>query len=133
MIKIFAICSAVICFLSSASAEEATVQNVITAQISAFKKDDVVTAFTFASPKIQTLFGSPENFGQMVRKSYPMVWRPTEVIFVRQKAKGGTVYQEMQFFDTSGNGHSFVYEMIDIAGTWKINGLFKIKNTEVSA
>ena len=122
-----------ICFGSNAFADETKIQNVISSQIEAFLQDDVETAFTFASPKIQMLFGSPENFGKMVQNGYPMVWRPSDVTFLQQKSDGDVVFQEMRFFDAVGTGHAFVYEMVDVSGTWKINGVYKIKANDVSA
>jgi len=125
--------SFVVCICSGAFAEDSKIQNVISAQIEAFQQDDFETAFTFASPKIQMLFGSPESFGKMVRNGYPMVWRPSDVKFLRQKTDSGVVFQEMRFFDASGVGHAFIYEMVDVSGSWKINGVHKIKPDDVSA
>lgn len=122
-----------VCFGSSAFAQDVKIQNVISAQIEAFKQDDVNTAFTFASPKIQMMFRSPENFGKMVQKGYPMVWRPASVTFLGQKMDGGAVLQEMRFIDADGAGHLFVYEMVNISGIWKINGVYKIKANYVLA
>jgi len=79
------------------------------------------------------LFGTPENFGKMVQNGYPMVWRPSDMTFLRQKSEGGVVFQEMRFFDASGTGHAFIYEMVDESGSWKINGVYKIKANDVSA
>lgn len=125
--------SLLVCFSTSVVAEDTKIQNVIAAQIEAFQQDDFQTAFTFASPKIQMLFGSPENFGKMVQNGYPMVWRPSDVTFLRQKTEGDVVFQEVRFFDATGKGHAFVYEMVDVSGTWKINGVYKINANDVSA
>ena len=54
---------------------------MISKQIEAFKADDFDTAFSFASPMIQRMFGSASTFGEMVQNGYPMVWRPAEVRF----------------------------------------------------
>lgn len=124
--------SFVVCICSGAFAEDSKIQNVISAQIEAFQQDDFEAAFTFASPKIQMLFGSPENFGKMVRNGYPMVWRPSDVTFLRQKTDSGVVFQEMRFFDASGVGHAFIYEMVDVSGSWKVNGVHKINADDVS-
>jgi hypothetical protein len=125
--------SFLVCFNASAQAQEITIEDVITAQIEAFRQNDVETAFTLASPKIQQLFGSPEKFGNMVRDGYPMVWRPADVSFLRQRRKAGVVYQEMRFFDAAGAGHSFVYEMVQVSGSWKIDGVYRLKSDDVSA
>jgi hypothetical protein len=54
---------------------------VIQAQIAAFRADDGVTAFGFASPSIQRQFGNPTNFLAMVKTGYMPVYRPREVRF----------------------------------------------------
>ena len=125
--------SCVVCMYSSALAEDTSIEDVISAQIEAFKQEDVEKAFTFASPMIQQLFRSPENFGNMVQNRYPMVWQPSDVSFLRQKNEGDVVYQVIRFFDAKGLGTSFVYEMVRVSGEWKINGVFKIQSDDVSA
>ena len=55
---------------------------MISEQIDALRADDFATAFTFASPGIQRMFGSPARFGAMVREGYPMVRRPRDVRFL---------------------------------------------------
>ena len=65
--------------LRPAAAQDAPIQGVIQSQIDAFQADDFARAFSFASPTIQGMFGTPENFGLMVKEGYPMVYRPAEV------------------------------------------------------
>ena len=115
---------------TSAYAQEKKIEEIISSQIEAFRIDDLETSF--ASPIIHKTFRSPENFGKMVRNGYPMVWRPADVVFLRQKVDGETVYQEMQFVDLAGVNHYFVYEMIQVSGIWKINGVLKVKSEDVS-
>ncbi len=62
-----------------------------------------------------------------------MVWRPSDVTFLRQKTDSGVVFQEMRFFDAFGIGRAFMYELVDVSGSWKINGVHKIKADDVSA
>ena len=64
----------------SASGNDA-IKRTIEDQIAAFKLNDFETAFSFATPFLREKFGSAENFGKMVRNGYPMVWRPSKVIF----------------------------------------------------
>ena len=120
-------------FCWSAFAQEQKIEEVISAQIEAFKKNDVDTAFSFASPRIQQLFGTSENFGRMVQNGYPMVWKPSGLAFLRQKIEGNLVYQEMRFIDQFGIEHSLVYEMLQVSGNWKINGVFKLRSNDVGA
>ena len=63
----------------AAWAQGTEIEGVIGNQIEAFKADNFVEAFEFASPNIRGMFRTPENFGRMVTQGYPMVWRPAEV------------------------------------------------------
>ena len=62
-----------------AAAQQAEIEGTISSQIEAFKADDFDQAFTYATPTLQRLFRSPQNFERMVTQGYPMVWRPAEV------------------------------------------------------
>lgn len=105
------------------AAIEATIQR----QIEAFLADDFARAFTFASPMIRDLFGTPERFGQMVRQGYPMVWRPAEVRYLDLRAVAGELWQRVMIVDQAGAVHLLDYQMIpsdDGAGAgWAINGV----------
>ena len=56
------------CLALPVAAQEAPIQKTIQSQIDAFLADDFARAFTFASPNIKGIFGTPENFGAMVKK-----------------------------------------------------------------
>jgi hypothetical protein len=99
------------------------IRAVITAQLEAFQRDDFAHAFTFASPMIQGIFGTPENFGRMVRNGYPMVWRPAEVEMGGLNSFGGRLYQDVILRDGSGRYYVAEYEMIEVEGAWRINGV----------
>ncbi|MDP5217367.1 DUF4864 domain-containing protein [Ruegeria sp. 2205SS24-7] len=107
----------------SAQAQNDEIQSNIQAQIDAFKSDDFATAFTFASPSIQRLFGTPENFGAMVRNGYPMVWRPADVRFLELREVAGQLWQKVIITDAAGNLHVLDYQMVDFENGWKINGV----------
>ncbi|MGI9369103.1 MAG: DUF4864 domain-containing protein [Ruegeria sp.] len=104
-------------------AQEAEIEANIGAQISAFKADDFAKAFSYASPNIQQLFGTPDNFGTMVRNGYPMVWRPAEVRYLELREVGGLLWQKVMIVDGSGQVHLLDYQMIRQGGDWKINGV----------
>lgn len=106
-----------------AEAQDAGIEQTIRSQIDAFLADDFETAFTFASPAIQGLFGSPQNFGAMVRNGYPMVWRPSDVQFLGQETRGGRLYQRVLVRDAGGAAHVLDYQMIETENGWKINGV----------
>ena len=99
------------------------IEAVISAQIEAFLKDDFATAFTFASPAIKGIFGTPERFGQMVRDGYPMVWRPSEVEFLGVERIGEAMWQTVLIRDAGGALYEVEYEMIPGEDGWKINGV----------
>ena len=110
-------------FSLPAKADEAAIKAVISNQIEAFQADDFVKAFTYASPKIQDIFGTAENFGTMVRQGYPMVWRPAEVQFLGTEMEGSKLWQNVMIRDTAGRVHVLGYEMITSEDGWKINAV----------
>ncbi len=104
--------------------DAAAIQGTIQRQLDAFQKDDVGTAFGFASPMIRSLFGTAERFGMMVRQGYPMVWRPAEVAFLDLRERGGELWQMVLIRDGAGAYHTLGYAMVpDGAGGWQINGV----------
>lgn len=100
------------------------VEEVIAAQVEAFEAGDLARAFSFASPMIQGMFGSPERFGQMVERGYPMVWRPAALAFSCQRDVAGAVIQSLEITDQAGGVHFLDYEMIRLDGAWRINGVY---------
>lgn len=115
---------------TSAHAQNAEIEANIAAQIQAFKADDFATAFTFASPNIQRLFGDPDNFGAMVRNGYPMVWRPADVRFLELREVAGNLWQKVMVTDANGRVHLLDYQMIQQDGGWKINGVQLLGNAD---
>ena len=106
-----------------ATAQGDPIEATILSQIEAFKADDFVTAFGFASPSIKTIFGSPETFGAMVAQGYPMVHRPAAVQMLDRVAVAGQMYQRVLVTDAEGRSHVLEYEMIETAEGWQINGV----------
>lgn len=107
--------------------------DVIGAQIEAFRADDFATAFTYAAPGIKRLFGTPENFGRMVRQGYPMVWRPAEVRYGAREARGETVLQQVIITDASGRVFTLLYQMVPADGSWQIAGVQILQAPQVGA
>ena len=120
-------------FAPKAEAQNVDIEATITAQIEAFKADDFDQAFTYASPNIQGLFQTPENFGRMVRGGYPMVWRPSEVTYLELKETAGFLFQRVLIKDAEGAVHLLEYQMVELNGTWKINGVRLLANPPASA
>jgi hypothetical protein len=104
--------------------DAAEIRAVIARQLEAFGRDDWAAAFEHASPSIQRMFVTPERFGGMVRGGYPMVWRPARVdVGVLETGPRGPV-QLMYFEDDAGARYEAAYEMVEIDGVWRINGVF---------
>lgn len=121
-------CLAVISLGLPVAAQEEPIRNTIQSQIDAFRKDDFVAAFDFASPTIKGIFGSPERFGQMVTQGYPMVHRPSAVEMLELREAEGRLWQRVLVTDVAGRGHVLEYQMIETPEGWKINGVELLKS-----
>ncbi|MCA0930018.1 DUF4864 domain-containing protein [Ruegeria profundi] len=118
---------------SGALAQSDEIEKNIAAQIQAFEADDFATAFTYASPGIQRLFQTPENFGVMVKRGYPMVWRPSEVRFLELRDVAGSLWQKVMITDIDGQVHILDYQMVPLENGWKINGVQLLGNSDPAA
>jgi len=99
------------------------VREVIEAQIDAFRRDDAALAFSLATPSIRQTFGSPENFMDMVRSSYAVVYRPTSVAFEAPVAIDGEIVQPVRMTDAEGRAWLAIYPMQrQPDGSWRTNG-----------
>ena len=120
----------------SVSAQEArnpAIETTIQQQFDAFRADDVGTAFSFASPTIKGLFGTPENFGMMVRNGYPMVWRPAEVQYLELRKVAGNLWQRVMVTDQAGRTHLLDYQMVQTGDGWQINAVQLLPEVGVGA
>lgn len=99
------------------------IEAVIGNQFDAFRAENVLDAWQYASPNIQGLFGDPENFGRMVQQGYPMVWNPAEVDFIDLQSFGAVIVQRVEVVDQAGNLHYLGYAMIETEDGWRINGV----------
>jgi len=117
----------------AARADSQAIRDVISSQIDAFLADDVEAAFDHASPTIRQIFGTPERFGEMVQRGYPMVWRPQSVTFGDLRSIAGGLYQMVILTDRAGNLHYVDYRMSMIDGQWRISGVQILKAPEVAA
>jgi hypothetical protein len=109
---------------SAVSPEDArAVREVIEAQLDAFRSDDAERAFSLATPGIRATFGSPENFMDMVRSSYAVVYRPKSVAFEAPVLVDGQIVQPVRMTDAEGRIWLAIYPMQRQAdGSWRTNG-----------
>lgn len=110
-----------------AAAQEAPIEGTIRAQIDAFRQDDFATAFSYASPGIQAMFGTSERFGRMVVQGYPMVHRPAEVRMLGQEQRDGQLWQKVMITDAEGRIHLLGYEMVETPEGWRIDGVVMLE------
>lgn len=113
--------------------EDGVLEGVIERQIEAFRADDFAEAFTYASPMIRGIFGTPERFGNMVMNGYPMVWRPSDMRFLDRRVEDGRVYQQLSVRGPSGRYHVLDYQMVETPEGWQINGVRVLPAADVGA
>lgn len=103
---------------------------VVEAQLAAFADDDAVRAFSFAAPPIREQFGTAERFVEMVRKSYPVVYRPASVTFLKPDGAGADeMVQPVQMTDTAGTAWLAIYRLARQPDKrWKITGCEIVRN-----
>ena len=116
-----------------AGAQQADIQGTIDSQFDAFKADDFATAFTFATPNLQRLFQSPQNFQRMVQGGYPMVWRPADVQYLDLREENGAMMQTVQITDGEGRVHLLDYRMEQTDAGWRIGGVQILQAPGVAA
>ncbi|MEO3480177.1 DUF4864 domain-containing protein [Phaeobacter sp. CAU 1743] len=119
--------SLVLLALPAGAEDRDRITRVIGAQIEAFRDDDVTRAFGFASPRIRSLFGTPERFGQMVERGYPMVLRPNQVRYLELREVAGNLWQRVLITDQDGRLHLLDYQVVGEGSDWKINAVQILK------
>lgn len=106
-------------------ANRTAIRETIQAQVDAFRRDDGETAFGFASPTIQSLFGTPELFMQMVRQGYRPVYRPQVFEFRELVTLHGLVTQKVHVVGPDGRPVTAYYPMSQGPdGRWRIEGCY---------
>ena len=105
------------------AADRQAIRSVIEAQLAAFQADDGTTAFGFASPTIQEMFGDPATVLAMVRTGYMPVYRPREVRFQRLILHQGEPVQLVLLVGPDLEVVTAYYVMEKQPdGQWRING-----------
>jgi len=114
-----------------APADAAAIKSVIERQLAAFARDDAAAAFAFASPDIQALYGTPENFLAMVRRSYQPVYRPRERQFEALVAGEEGPVEKLLLVGPDGRVVLALYSMEREAdGSWRISGCMLVEAEE---
>ena len=109
------------------AAAQAEIISVIESQIAAFRRDDAVAAFSFASPTIHAQFGDADTFLAMVAALYPPVYRPRRLEFLDLKSVEGRWVQRVLIVGPQGEFVMAMYPMVRVDGRWRINGCFLVR------
>jgi len=110
---------------SVSDADRAAIRQVIEAQVDAFRHDDGAAAFSYASPTIQGMFGTPEIFMDMVRQGYQPVYRPRTFDFREIVDLHGQPAQIVHVIGPDGRPVTAIYPMRQLPdGKWRIDGCF---------
>lgn len=111
--------------------DKMTIRDVIRAQIDAFKIDDAATAFSYATPTVQTRSGTAEAFLAMVKRAYQPVYRPRAVFFQDITVMDGIPTQRVLLMDTKGAPVLAIYPMErQPDGHWRIAGCMLYRGDE---
>ena len=109
--------------------DEKAVQAVVQNQLAAFAKDDAAKAFSYATPELRKSFGSSSAFMAMVKSSYPVVYRPASVVFLKAEKAGDDVIQRVQMLDANGESWLAMYSLQRQKDkTWRISGCVVVEN-----
>lgn len=100
-----------------------SVRAVIQAQFDALAVDDAKAAFALAAPNLREMFGTPDDFIDMVRTSYPVVYRPVSVAFLKPERVDDALFQGVHLTDADGNLWLAIYRMVRQRDkSWRIAG-----------
>lgn len=96
------------------------IEGVISQQMDAFQGNDFTRAFGFAADNIKRMFRTPENFGEMVKRGYPMVHRSADVRFGVIRQEGDALWQRVLVRDVAGALYVLDYLMVPTEAGWRI-------------
>lgn len=110
------------------------IHGVIEGQIGAFRSGDAGAAFGYASPGIQTQFGDPQHFLEMVKRGYAPVFHPRSVTFGALVEIDGQPVQKVRVVGLDGAAALALYFMErEKDGTWRIGGCVLTQDDSVGA
>ena len=103
--------------------DQKNIRTVVKGQMAAFAKDDASKAFSYAAPNVRQAVGSAAGFMILVRRDYPMVYRPASSAFLQAESVSGEVLQRVQLTDASGNSWLAIYSLEQQKDkSWRITG-----------
>ena len=116
------------------AADRAAIRQVIEGQLDAFRRDDGVAAFSFASPSIRRMFGTADIFMDMVRRGYQPVYRPRWVEFRDLVEADGKTIQPVFVVGPDNVAVMALYVMErQPDGAWLIDGCYLVPAKDKAA
>ena len=79
--------------------DQKNIRSVVEGQMAAFANDDANKAISYAAPNVRQAVGSAARFMSMVRRDYPMVYRPASSTFLQPESLSGEVLQRVHLTD----------------------------------
>lgn len=129
LLKVVLLCAIALPITAPARADVASeqdtraAQRVVKAQLAAFAANDAEQAFSYATDAIRERFGTAAQFVRMVRGAYPVIYRPSAVIFLQPQADDDELVQPVHLTDPSGRTWLAVYQLLrQPDNSWRIGG-----------
>jgi Domain of unknown function (DUF4864) len=114
--------------LAASDADRLAIRGIIQDQIEAFQRDDAARAFSYASPALQSMFGSQERFMAMVKEGYQPVYRPRSYTMGEFEDTPGGTSLSVQIQDLEGTDWLAIYTLEQQPdGAWRISGCYLAK------
>lgn len=112
------------------AADQDKVRAVIAAQFDAFADDDADKAFDLATPGVRESIGSSGMLLAIVRGSYPMVYRPVTITYLKHRATDdGPTLQLVQVTDGEGKAWLAIFTLEKHEDNWRISGCVVAENS----
>ncbi len=103
---------------------------VIKSQIAAFQRDDRDMAFSYASPEVQSQFGTADAFLARFAATYKPVYRPKSVIFLNLAFSRGRLVQRVLLQGPDSIAVVALFPMMQMNdGSWRVDGCVLVPAT----
>ena len=87
------------------------------------------SAFSFAAPNVRQAVSSAPAFLAMVQRSYPAIYRPSSVAFLKPEGRDGQAIQRVQVVDSDGDAWLAIYSLqLQKDKSWRITGCNIVAN-----
>ncbi len=117
------------------NADQTAVQQTITGQLEAFKKNDGTLAYSFAAPLVTKVFPTVDVFMSMVQRGYQPIYRNQRYSFGKLATDSlGRPAQHVTIRTADGKAYEAIYAMEkQTDGSWKISGVQMVEVPEIGA